>query len=114
MHRQAAAKYISPTSKINSQPSLDWRILEFSLIARVKLGYSQSEGIQLHQSKMQMSRIRAVNLEGFKNIRCLDLELASMSTLMLSSEKQQSVLRGEDVRSIFLNDTIRSVFFFLE
>lgn len=43
-----------------------------------------------------MSGIRAVNLEGFKNTACLDLELESVSTLMWSSEKRLFVLHEED------------------
>lgn len=57
---------------------------------------SQSGGNWLHQSEMQMSGIRAVNLEGFKNTACLDLELESVSTLMWSSEKRLFVLHEED------------------
>lgn len=57
---------------------------------------SQSEGNWLHQSEIQMSGTRAVNLEGFKNTACLNLEMESVSTLMWSSEKWLFVLHKED------------------
>lgn len=71
---------------------------------------SQSGGNWLHQSEMQMSGIRAVNLEGFKNTACLDLELESVSTLMWSTEKNGCLSSTRRMKPFFfLSDITRNL-----
>lgn len=113
--RKAAAKYISPRwlhPKLTRSLVWIWRIYASPLESNlVMLRQSRFNSASIRVSWCTTPRIRALNLEGFKNTSSLDLELVCVFDVEF--RKQQFVLHEEDETCLFLKTAAHAHALFL-